>query len=179
MCNKEKFEKIAEYTLKCPLCSSELHITDYKHNIPYYGDIVISTAECPSCGFKHRDVLVLGKSGPRRIVYKVEEPGDENALLIKSTTCKIEIPELGLAVEPGISSRGYITTIEGLILDFIDALNYLCEQDDAPRDKCGELSSLLEKARNAVVRYTVVVYDSLGVCDIIGRKKPVYEKLNV
>ncbi|MEM2524294.1 MAG: ZPR1 zinc finger domain-containing protein [Desulfurococcaceae archaeon] len=179
MCCREVPEKLAEYTSKCPLCGYELRVLDYKYSIAYYGDVIISTAECPSCGFKHRDVLVLGKSNPRKIVYRVEEPGDENALLVKSSTCKIEIPELGLTVEPGISSQGYITTIEGLILDFIYALNYLCEQEDAPRDKCSELSSLLGKAKNAEVKYTVIVYDSLGVCDIIGKKEPAYEELNV
>lgn len=172
-------EKLAEYTVKCPHCSSEARVSDYKYSIPYYGEILLSVTECTSCGFKHREILVLSGSNPRKIVYKVEEPGDENALLIKSSTCIVEIPELGLAVEPGAYSQGYITTVEGLILDFIDVLKYLCSEEGAPADKCLELSELLEKARNVEIKYTVVVYDHLGVCDIVGRKKPTYEELEI
>lgn len=152
-----------------------MKVSDYKLNVPYYGDIVISVAICPSCNFKHNDVFVASSRGPRKVVYRVEKPGDENALVIKSSTCKIEIPELGMTLEAGAYSQGYITTIEGIVESFAHALDYLCQQEHAPRDKCNELSSLLEKAKNAEIEYTVIIHDLLGVCDIVGKKKPTYE----
>lgn len=176
--NLEKLiEKVGEYAIKCPRCNSEILVTNYKYKIPYYNEILITVTECKNCGFKHRDTFVLSGSGPRKVIYKVEHPGDENSLLLKGPMCKIEIPELDLAVEPGDYSQGYITTIEGLIQEFIEILEYLCTQKEAPREKCIEIRLMLEKARNVEIKYTIVIYDYLGICDIIGRKKSVYEKL--
>lgn len=177
MVEEKKIEEIATYTSTCPACKGELVVKDYKYIVPYYGDVIITIAKCDKCGFKHRDVLATSGSEPRRVVYRVEEPGDDNALLIKNSTCKIEIPELGVSIEPGAYSRGYITTVEGLILDIIEVANYLCRQEDAPKEKCHEVRDLLEKARTIKTPYTVIIYDYMGVCDIISsRKKPIYEK---
>lgn len=176
-CRSDEVEKIWEYSSKCPICGDELRISDYKLNIPYYGDIVISVAMCSSCNFKHNNVFATSSRNPRKILFRVEKPGDENALVIKSSTCTIEIPELGLTLEAGAYSQGYITTVEGIVESFAHALDYLCKQEHAPRDKCNELSSLLEKARNAEVKYTIVIHDLLGVCDVVSEKKPTYEEL--
>ena len=161
---------------KCPNCGSDAKLVVYKYSIPYYGDIGISVLECGRCGHVHRDVFTLRGGAPRKIVYRVEKPGDENALVIRSSHCRIEIPELGLAVEPGIYSQGYITTVEGIIQDFIDALESICSSDEAPRDKCEELRALLEKAKNAEVKYTVILYDYLGSSDVLS-SKTTYEEL--
>ena len=179
MNEETKIREIATYTSKCPICGRDLVIKDYRYNIPYYGDIIISVAKCENCGFRHTDVLTISNGGPRRIIYRVEEPEDSNALLIKSSTCRIEIPELGVTIEPGTYSQGYISTIEGLILDVIEVTEYLCSQEDSPKEKCHEVMKLLEKARNNETSYTVIIDDHLGICDIVNpRKKPIYQKLH-
>ncbi|MGB9817156.1 MAG: ZPR1 zinc finger domain-containing protein [Desulfurococcaceae archaeon] len=179
MIKEEKSEEIATYTSKCPVCSRELTVKDYKYSVPFYGDIIISVAQCNNCGYRHRDVFTLSSGEPRKVIYKVEEPGDDNALLIKSSTCKIEIPEFGASIEPGTYSQGYISTVEGLISDLIEITDYLCNQENAPKEKCQEIKTMLEKARENKVSYTVIIYDHLGICDIVSsHKKPIYEKLN-
>lgn len=170
-------EKVFELDVKCPLCGGSAKLLDYKYNIPYYGDILISTFKCSECGFVHRDVFTLSGGSPRKIIYRVEKPGDENALVIRSSFCKIDIPELGLTIEPSAYSQGYITTIEGIIQDFIDILqNLLCKESDVDLNKCRELSVVLEKARNAEIPYTVIIYDYLGTSDIVSNKT-IYEEL--
>ncbi|MEM0002100.1 MAG: ZPR1 zinc finger domain-containing protein [Desulfurococcaceae archaeon] len=179
MDEEKKIEEIATYISTCPVCKKTFVVKDYKYNVPYYGDVIITVAECENCGYKYRDVLVASGNEPRKVVYRVEEPGDDNALLIKNSTCRIEIPELGVSIEPGAYSQGYITTVEGLILEIIEVADHLCRQENSPREKCNEVKDLLEKARKNETPYTVIIYDNIGVCDIISsRKKPVYEKLN-
>ncbi|MEM2025448.1 MAG: ZPR1 zinc finger domain-containing protein [Desulfurococcaceae archaeon] len=169
--------KIGEFEVSCPNCNNAMLVSEFKHSIPHYGEVLISVAECSKCGFRRRDVEVLQAGDPRKITYVVEEPGDENAILIRSSACKLEIPELGLAVEPGAYSQGFITTVEGLILDFIEALDYLCSERDAPPEKCKEVRAILEKAKDGRVKYSVVIYDYFGTCGILGRKKAAYEPL--
>lgn len=180
MLTDELFEKgpeiISELNVKCPVCGGTAKLVDYRYRIPYYGDILISVLKCSECGYIHRDVFTLAGKGPRKVVYRVEKPGDENVLVIKSSYCKVEIPELGLSIEPGIHSQGYITTVEGIIMSFIDVLNVLCSEEEAPREKCEEIRTLLEKARNAEIQYTIVMYDYTGSSDIVSGKTK-YEEL--
>lgn len=170
--------KIGELVDTCPICRSEMRISEFKYSLPYCGDVLISVGECNKCGFKVRDVEALHGGDPRKIIYVVEEPGDENAILIRSSTCRVEVPELGLAVEAGAYSQGYITTVEGLILDFIEVLDYLCSERAAPEAKCSEMRTMLSKAKDGYLKYSVVIYDYMGTCDIVGRKKTSYEPLN-
>ncbi|MEM1642241.1 MAG: ZPR1 zinc finger domain-containing protein [Desulfurococcaceae archaeon] len=171
-------EKVFELHVECPVCREKsAKLTDYKYNIPYYGDILISVLECTRCGYTHRDVLTMNLGNPRKIIYKVEKAGDENALVVKSSYCKVEIPELGLVIEPGVYSQGYITTVEGIIEDFINILqNFFCKDSDVDLEKCKELLIKLEKAKNAEIPYTVVLYDYMGTSDIVS-EKTVYGKL--
>jgi zinc finger protein len=180
--NMEEFtrnlEKLFEYIIKCPLCGSEIIVSEYKYTIPYYGDILISSGTCPNCKYTYRNIEQLSGGEPRKIIYKVEYPSDVNAIIIKSSHARIEIPELGLIAEPGVYSQGYITTIEGLIVEFIEALNFLCRREELSNVKCIELLQKLEKARNGEIEYTVVIYDYMGISDIISNKT-LHEKLEV
>lgn len=171
-------EKIYEYNVKCPICSSGITVSVFKYTVPYYGDILIFSGSCPNCNYVYRDVDQLGGVGPRRVIYRVEQPEDVNALVIKSSYARVEIPELGLIAEPGIASQGYITTVEGLIIEFINALTSLCDYDVVSTANCQELLQKLEKARNGELKYTIIIYDYTGVSDVVSNKA-MREKLEV
>jgi len=153
-------------------------IAVYKYTVPYYGDILIHSGICSNCNYVYRNVDQLSGSEPRKVIYRVEKPEDVNALVIKSVYAKIEIPELGLTVDSGIASQGYITTVEGLILEFIDVVKSLCEEKKHEITKCEELLEKLEKARNGELEYTIVIYDYVGISDIISNKT-VREKIEI
>lgn len=173
-----KIEEIASYKMKCPICKEELEVKDYKYNIPYYGDIIITSGKCSNCQYTYRDVMILSGSEPRKIIYRVEDSRDINALVVKSSSCRITIPELNIEIKPGIHSQGYITTIEGVIVDLIDILEYMCSEE-TNKENCEKTRIQLEKARNAEIPYTIIIHDYTGVCDIISSyKRPIYEKLD-
>jgi len=168
--------KLGEYTGKCPVCGGEMVFTEYVHRIPYYETILITTGECRSCGFKYRDVGLVEQKEPRRIIYRVERPGDERALLIRSSGSRVLIPEFNLSIEPGPFSQGFITTIEGLIEDFIEKTEYLCSDEREKEAECRVLLEELNKAKNGLVKYTVIIEDEKGLSDIPS-EKTIYEKL--
>ncbi|WP_448579664.1 ZPR1 zinc finger domain-containing protein [Thermosphaera sp.] len=162
--------KIAEHESKCPVCGQKAMVEDYIHNIPYYGDISISVLTCNKCGFRKRDVSVLSVSDPRKIIYKVEKPGDERALLIRAGGSKVLIPEFNIEISPGPFSQGFITTIEGLIMDLIEKTTFLCEAKEGKDGECERMLDLLNKAKDGLIQYTVVIEDYPGRSDIVSSK---------
>ncbi len=163
-------KKILEYTIKCPICGSEMKIEEHLYNMPLVGNVIISSGRCPVCGYKWSDVRLAESKGPRKIIYVVEKPGDENALIIRASTASIKIPELGVEIKPGPAALGYITTIEGLILDILEKTEFLCSEKDAPIKECMEKLELLRKARDGGIKYTIIIIDPEGVSAILSDK---------
>ncbi|MEM4527921.1 MAG: ZPR1 zinc finger domain-containing protein [Desulfurococcaceae archaeon] len=172
-----ELRKIMEYGSTCPVCGSSLQISEYIYNIPYYGDVIISTGLCQRCGFRHNDVQLMETKKPRKIVYIVEKPGDENAIVIRNAHSEIEIPELGLSIMPGTYSQGYITTVEGIIEDFLEITKFICNQSDVNKERCEEILNKLEKAKDGLIRYSVVIYDHAGLSDVVSNKTIYYEDI--
>jgi len=162
--------KVAEYEVACPVCGQKASVEDYIHNIPYYGDILISVLTCNKCGFRKRDVGALSIGDPRKIIYRVEKPGDERALLIRAGGSRVLIPEFNIEISPGPFSQGFITTIEGLIMDLIEKTSFLCGSGKANESECGRMLELLNKAKDGLVQYTIIIEDYPGKSDIISNK---------
>ncbi|MEM4717427.1 MAG: ZPR1 zinc finger domain-containing protein [Desulfurococcaceae archaeon] len=176
---KEKVVEISSYKLECPICKQELDVKDYKYNIPHYGDILITSGKCRNCQYTLRDVMVLTEREPRKIIYRVEDSRDMNALVVKSSSCIITIPELDVEIKPGLYSQGYITTIEGVIVDLMEILDKMCSEEGVNKENCEKTRILLEKAKKAEISYTIIIHDHMGICDIISSyKKPIYEKID-
>ncbi len=171
--------KILEYNVKCPVCGRDIRVEEYLYNMPLVGDVIISVGKCGYCGYKWSDVRLAEPRGPRVIEYRVEKPGDENAVIIRASTASIKIPELGVEITPGPAAKGYITTVEGLIMDILEKTQFLCSEPDAPIEECRRKIDLLDKARNGLVKYTIIIVDPEGVSAILSDKaviKPLEEK---
>lgn len=167
---EEKIEKIMEYDIDCPICRGKIKIEEYLYEMPLVGKVLIASGVCRYCGYKFSDVRLAESRNPRKIVYSVEKPGDENALVIRASTASIKIPELGVEIAPGPASRGYITTVEGIILDVIDKTRFLCSSPDAPRENCERKIKELEDARNVAKQFTIIIVDPEGVSTIVSKK---------
>ncbi len=168
--------KILEYSVNCPVCGSSMAVEEYLYDMPMVGKVIISTGRCPRCGYRWSDVRLAETRGPRRIIYRVESPDDVNALVIRASTATIRIPELGVEIKPGPAAKGYITTVEGIIIDVLEKAEFLCSDEKASLEKCREKIELLKKARDGKVKYTVILEDPEGVSAIVSSKVKV-EKL--
>ncbi|MCY0867854.1 MAG: ZPR1 zinc finger domain-containing protein [Desulfurococcus sp.] len=167
--------KLNEYTGKCPVCGGEMIYSEYIYRIPFYETILITVGECRSCGYKYRDVGLVEQKEPRRIVYRVEKPGDERALVIRAAGSRLVIPELDLSIEPGPLSQGFISTVEGIIMDFMEKIRFLCESEERG-EECKRILDELAKAKDGMISYTVIIEDWRGLSNIVS-EKTVYEKL--
>ncbi len=170
-----KLEKILEYEVTCPMCGSRMTVEEYLYDMPMVGKVILSTGKCPRCGYRWNDVRLAEAGRPRRIIYRVEEPRDVNALVIRASTATIRIPELGVEIKPGPAAKGYITTVEGVIIDVLEKAEFLCSGPDAPPEKCREKIELLKRARDGEVKFTVILEDPEGVSMIVSDKARIEE----
>ncbi len=168
--SERKPRKILEYTVECPICRRNFKIEEFLYDMPLVGEIIISSGKCVNCGYRWNDVRLAEIKGPRKIVVEVRDPNDVNALVVRSSTASIVIPELGVEIIPGPASLGYITTIEGILLDVLDKTSFLCEEGDAPPETCAEKKKMIEKARNGEVPFTFILIDPEGTSTIVSDK---------
>ena len=165
----EKLVKIGEATITCPVCGSKsLRITDYLYNMPLVGRVILTTGKCTRCGYKYNDVRLAETNPPRRIILKVINQRDLNALVVRASTASITIPEVGLEMHPGPASQGFITTVEGLLERFKEAIELACRDPEANKQKCNELLSWIQNAKNGKKEFTVIIEDPEGVSTIIS-----------
>ena len=100
----------------CPVCGGEktLLITNKTDNIPYFGDILESSVSCSKCGYQSSDSISLQQNDPSKHVLEIDNT-KLNTRVAKSQTATITIPKLGLKVEPGPKSQGYVSNVEGIL----------------------------------------------------------------
>lgn len=145
----------------CPVCGGEktLEVTNRTDNIPYFGDILETAVSCKQCGYQSSDSISLEHNDPVRYTLKINNT-KLNTRVAKSQTATITLPDLGLKVEPGPKSQGYVSNVEGILNRFESAViraiklegedidtqvrdNALNIIDTLTKVKMGELSTLL------------------------------------
>lgn len=119
-------DEVFTFPSTCSSCGHTLETRMQQIRIPYFDDVIIMSATCPTCGYKDNEVKSGGRIKPlgKRITLKVEK-GDEDALsrdLLKSDTCGLEIPEIDLKLQPG-TLGGRFTTLEGILNEIYDELS--------------------------------------------------------
>ncbi len=145
----------------CPVCGGEktLEVSNRTDNIPYFGDILETAVLCKNCGYQSSDSISLEQNDPVRFTLKIDS-SKLNSRVAKSQTATVTIPDLGLKVEPGPKSQGYVSNVEGILNRFESAVvraiklegdeitpdvreNALNIIDYLARIKMGELSTTL------------------------------------
>jgi zinc finger protein len=99
--------------MECPSCGCQLDLFTHVYDIPYFGKVFQSTFSC-SCGYKFIDIYPFEEKEPSRYSVTVTE-AELSSRVIKSSTCIIILPELGIRVDPGPVSEGIITNVEGIL----------------------------------------------------------------
>jgi len=157
---------------KCPVCGSEMNIIIKDDDIPYFGKILIMTAVCKNCGYKHSDVFSLEVKEPIKVEFSVEREDDLMVRVVKSSEASVEIPELGVRIDPGQMSDGYVTNVEGILLRIEEVLKgqLVVLEDRKKREKIVELLKKIEKMREGKEKFRIIIEDMSGNSDIISEK---------
>ena len=160
---------LLEETGVCPVCGKKtLRIRVYLHEISYFGKILITVGRCSSCGYTFRDVRLAEATEPKKITVRVEGERQLRYLLIKSAATSVAIPEREYEMIPGPASMGFITTVEGILHRFLEALEMGCSAEDADKDICDREKKWLERAIEGLERFTLVLCDYEGGSAVRG-----------
>ena len=152
----------------CPFCNEPLVITWQGNDIPYFGKVMHTSANCP-CGFRYADTLNLSEKEPSSYTFKVLEPKDLNTRVVRSTSGTIEMPELGLLIEPGPASESFISNIEGVLERFCQVLS-ITKKDPESKEKTEEILEYIQNIRDGKAPLTICIKDPLGNSAIISSR---------
>jgi zinc finger protein len=163
----------------CPICGKKncLLITSKTDKIPYFGEVMETTLLCQECGYKHSDSICLEVKEPIRFSLPLTHD-NLNVRIVKSQSSTVTIPELGLKVEPGPKSQGYVSNIEGVLERFENAVKRAMVMAEEEKYKENAISILdnIEKIKQGTLEVTLVLEDPFGHGAILDEKAD-YRKL--
>ncbi|OYT49762.1 MAG: hypothetical protein B6U73_04965 [Desulfurococcales archaeon ex4484_204] len=169
-----KVHLLGEEVTRCINCGKDsFKVSFFIYKTPYFGDILLEVGLCSNCGYRRSDVSIINFGAPKRIVAKVVKESDLNALVVKASSARIFIPELGIEVKPGPAASGYITTIEGVLERVLDNIPSECFNEDSP---CFKRVLEIKRAIKGEIAFTLIIEDPLGRSDIKGEKIEVKEE---
>lgn len=156
--------------IDCPVCSGEktAESTTKTSKIPHFGEILETSLICNACRYKHNDVISLEQKEPAKHSLTINKDTLKSRV-VKSQSATVSIPELGLKVEPGPKSTGYISNVEGVVVRFEEGLKQaLTVFDDAESQKNGlAILENLSILANGETEATLIIEDPFGQSNII------------
>lgn len=156
----------------CPVCGRKtLDILFREENIPHFGKVIMSTSLCRSCGFRHTDIYETEERKPATFILRVDAPDKLNYYVVRSSTGRIEIPEIGMELSPGPYAQGFITTVEGVLHRFLDVLPLFPKHRSVKH-----VEDFLRRALEGKQPFTLVLEDPRGLSRIIGDDVKIKER---
>ncbi len=169
-----KLTLLGEEVIKCLNCGENtFKVMIYVYEVPFFGNVLIETGVCSKCGFRKTDVSLAEVSKPKRIILRVESERELNALVLKSSTALVRIPELGIEVAPGPAAPGYITTVEGILHRVLEHIPAECFDE---KSQCYSKVMEIKEAIEGRKRFTLIIEDPYGRSGIRGKGVEVIEE---
>jgi len=125
---------------RCPVCGARdnFRVKGRIDEISYLGELMVTFANCTSCKFRHADVMCLGERPPLRYEFQITSEEDLKVRVVKSSTGTIRLPELGVTVQPGPASQGYVSNVEGVLDRVEEAIKLAIKKVDATKRRRGQ-----------------------------------------
>lgn len=176
--SSDRLLKLGEEVVNCLNCGEKsFRIRLFVYDVPHFGKVLLEVGTCDKCSFRRSDVSILEVSEPIRIVVKVTSDKELNALVVKSSTASIYIPELGIEITPGPAAPGYITTVEGILHRVLDHIPSECFDE---KSHCYFKVKEIKDAIDGKIPFTLIIEDPFGRSDVKGEgANIVKERLNV
>jgi zinc finger protein len=155
---------------RCPLCDKEIVTVYQTEDIPYFSKVLLVSGNC-DCGYRYADTMILSELDPVGYTCHIEGVEDLSIRVVRSSRGMVEVPELGVRIEPGPACEGFITNVEG-VLDRIDGVleGVLAWSDGEEREKAEELRALIAEIRTGTMPLTLIIEDPSGNSAIISEK---------
>ena len=171
-------ETINEMIIKCPACAKNGVAKSIMKEIeiPHFGKVMETTIQCPACGFKHSDIIALEQNDPAKYVLEINK-NNLSIRVVRSQSATVIIPEIGVKVEPGPKSEGYVTNVEGVLTRFESAVKKaltLFEDAESQKNAKDTLNQIQElKKGNSTA--TLIILDPFGQSNIVSENVEIFE----
>lgn len=168
--SSEKNPPIQSSEFTCMQCGKSASLIQVPDDIPLFGEILLQTILCTHCGFKWSDVMSLEFGKPLGYEAHITSEADLSTKIVRNSNGTVEIPELGVLLEPGPFAEGFITNIEGLLERVDEALSMLSRSEDGDQAHAAkERKKELLACRAGKKPFTVKVLDPFGGSALIGK----------
>lgn len=161
----------------CPTCNTDIEYLYTTENIPYFSDILIISAICPSCGYRFVDTQMLKHGEPVRYVHRTATQEDLAIRVVRSMSASIEIPELGVRIDPGPTCQGFVSNIEGVLDRIVHAIgSAIIDGDAEERENARLLLEKIARVKRGELPVTLILEDPSGNSAIVsdGAEKSTY-----
>lgn len=153
----------------CPACNDEdgLEMRSITHEMPHVGEVVETVLDCDNCGFRSTTTMIAEQDEAVR--YELEVAGDGlTARVVRSTSCTVRVPDLGIDIEPAHASDAYITNVEGVLKRIERVLGHVRRTEDGDEaDKADELLTKLQRMIDGDRSFTLILEDPFGNSAIV------------
>ena len=158
----------------CPICFSDKGLTMIAHSseIPYFGEHTQLTILCPSCGWRHTDFIPAEGKKPGAWSLEINNRDMLSVRIVRSSSCTVKISELGLEVEPGGATTGYVSNIEGVLNRFEDAIRLMYRQSKLSNEEenienCERLLEKINQVKEGELNVMMTLLDPMGHSQIL------------
>jgi len=152
-------------TADCPVCKAKgcLQVKTKTEEIPYFGEVMETTLICEECGYRHSDIICLEAKEPVKYSLTVDK-SKMMVRVVKSQSATMNIPELGLKVEPGPQSQGYVSNVEGVLNRFEKAIQTALKwtEDKEVEQNAVKILDELNQVKKGDKKVTVIIQDPFG-----------------
>ncbi len=171
-------ENLTEMVIKCPACSIEGVAKSIMKelDIPHFGKVLETTIQCPSCGFRHSDIIALEQNDPAKYVLEINK-NNLSVRVVRSQSATITIPEVGVKVEPGPKSEGFVTNVEGVLTRFEDAVKKALNlfDDVESQENAKKTLKHIQELKKGNGTATLIIHDPFGQSNIVSEKVEIFE----
>ena len=156
----------------CPICGGKkATLREEEVEIPHFGRVFVLSMDCSDCGYRKSDLEPAEKKEPCKFTFEVTSDEDLNVKIVKSGDALVKIPHV-ITMEPGPTSNGYITNVEGLLerVKKIVESSVEGEEDKAVKKKAKNLVKKLNKVLVGREKLKIIIEDQTGHSAIISDK---------
>mgnify|MGYP000701726530 CR=1 FL=1 len=162
----------------CPFCNTKnLTLLEREDEIPYFGQVYLFSMSCSKCKFHKADVESVESKAPIKYSIEVSGEKDANIRIVKSSQATVKIPHI-VTIEPGETSNGYITNVEGLLNRVKHQIETVRDEDEDPavKKKAKNMLKKISRTLWGAEKLRITVEDPSGNSAIIS-DKAVVERL--
>jgi len=155
----------------CPICMKKsLTLMEELVEVPHFGKVYVFSMSCNECNYNKSDIEPAERKEPCKFTLEVDSEDDLNVKIVKSGEATIKIPHV-ITIEPGPTSEGYITNVEGLLERIKKVIEgSVDEEDDADKKKARKLIKKINKVIFGREKLKIILEDLSGNSAIISDK---------